>query len=92
MDRAVVPCGPVNAMPDLFADAHVQARGMVVDLPHRDAGTMKALASPIRLSATPVAYPRGPPMPGEHTDEVLAERLGLDAEAIAALRAAGAIQ
>ena len=92
MDRAVVPCGPVNAMPDLFADAHVQARGMVVDLPHRDAGTMKAVASPIRLSATPVAYRRGPPMPGEHTDEVLAERLGLDAEAIAALRAAGAIQ
>ena len=44
------------------------------------------------IPRAPVAYRRGPPMPGEHTDEVLAERLGLDAEAIAALRAAGAIQ
>ena len=49
------------------------------------------IASPLRLSETPVEYRHHPPMLGEHTDEVLAERLGLDKEAVADLRAAGAI-
>ena len=48
------------------------------------------VASPLRLSATPVAYRNAPPALGQHTDEVLHE-LGLDASAIAALRASGAL-
>lgn len=59
-----------------------------MDLP-RDAGdgiaTVATVASPMRLSATPVAYRSAPPALGQHTDEVLRE-LGLDAPAIAALR------
>ena len=47
--------------------------------------------SPLRLSETPVDYRRHPPLLGEHTDEVLTEKLGLDAAAIAELKAAGAI-
>ena len=49
------------------------------------------MASPLRLSATPVEYRNAPPLLGEHTETILAERLGLDGEAIAALRARGVI-
>jgi crotonobetainyl-CoA:carnitine CoA-transferase CaiB-like acyl-CoA transferase len=47
------------------------------------------VASPMRLSATPVAYDRAPPTLGQHTDEVLEGVLGLDAAAVAGLREKG---
>jgi len=49
------------------------------------------IANPVRLSATPADYRLPPPMLGEHTDEVLAARLGLDAAALAGLRERGVI-
>jgi crotonobetainyl-CoA:carnitine CoA-transferase CaiB-like acyl-CoA transferase len=49
------------------------------------------VASPLRFSQTPVAYSRAAPTLGEHTDAVLAEKLGLDAARIAALRAKGVV-
>ena len=64
---------------------------MTVELPHPLRRRRCALvASPIKLSATPVRYRRAPPLLGDDSDEVLAE-FGFDPEAIAALRAAGAI-
>ena len=45
----------------------------------------------VRLSDSPVSYDRGPPLLGEHTDEVLAEQLGLDAARLAELRSKGII-
>lgn len=83
-----VPCGPVNRMTEVFADPQVQARGMTVDLPHPLAGDRPVpfLACPIKLSATPPTYRRAPPTLGQHTDEVLKERLGLDEARIAVLR------
>jgi len=91
LNDAVVPCGPLNAMPDALADPHVEARGMVVELPHRDAGTVKAVASPLRFSASPVVYRRGPPVPGEHTGEILAE-LGMDEATVRRLKDAGVVE
>lgn len=91
-DRAV-PCGPINTIAQAFDDPQVQARGLRVDLP-RDAGDgiagIATVASPMRLSETPVDYRRAPPALGQHTDEVLRD-LGLDAAAIAALRESKAI-
>ncbi|VFR22634.1 L-carnitine dehydratase/bile acid-inducible protein F [plant metagenome] len=91
-DRAV-PCGPINTIAQAFDDPQVQARGLRVDLP-RDAGEgiagIATVASPMRLSETPVDYRRAPPALGQHTDEVLRD-LGLDAAAIAALRESKAI-
>jgi formyl-CoA transferase len=52
---------------------------------------MKLVASPMKLSATPVEVRMPPPTLGQHTDEVLRERLGLSAEAIKALRQKHAI-
>jgi crotonobetainyl-CoA:carnitine CoA-transferase CaiB-like acyl-CoA transferase len=59
---------------------------MTVSMPHPLAGEVRLVASPIKLSGTPVQYRRAPPLLGEHTDEVLRE-LGLDAAEIATLRA-----
>ena len=96
-DKAV-PCGPINTIAQAFDDPQVRARGLRLELPrwraHEAPGSGPAriagVASPMRLSATPVAYRNAPPALGQHTDEVLRE-LGLDAGAIAALRASGAL-
>jgi crotonobetainyl-CoA:carnitine CoA-transferase CaiB-like acyl-CoA transferase len=90
LEAAKVPCGPINDLADVFADPQVRERAMTVDLPHLLAGSVRLVASPIKLSATPVRYRRAPPLLGHDSDEVLAE-FGIGPEAIAALRAAGAI-
>jgi alpha-methylacyl-CoA racemase len=77
--------GPVNTIEETFADPQVRHRGMIMDV----AGT-KAPAPPIKLSDTPASLRTLPPTLGQHTDAVLRE-LGLDAAAIAALRAAGVV-
>jgi crotonobetainyl-CoA:carnitine CoA-transferase CaiB-like acyl-CoA transferase len=90
LEAAKVPCGPINDLAEVFADAQVRERGMTVEMAHPLAGSVRMVASPIKLSATPVRYRRAPPLLGADTDAVLAE-LGLDAAAIAALRERGAI-
>jgi crotonobetainyl-CoA:carnitine CoA-transferase CaiB-like acyl-CoA transferase len=85
LEAAKVPAGPINDLAEVFADPQVQQRGMAVDLPHPVAGSVRLVASPIKLGATPIRYRRAPPLLGADTDAVLAE-MGLDAEAIAALR------
>ena len=85
LQAATVPCGPINDLNDVFADPQVQARGMKQTLPHPLSDRLALVASPMKLSATPVQLRRPPPLLGEHTDEVLAE-LGLSAAARQALR------
>lgn len=85
--EAGVPCGPVYELEDVFQDPQVQARGMVMHQAHPERAEMPLLANPIRFSDTPVQYRRAPPALGAHTDEVLQEKLGLDAARIASLRA-----
>ncbi len=93
-DTNVCAVGKVNSIADLFADPHVQARGMLVDvpLPYGLAGSLTLPASPMRLSETPAVV--GAPMPehGGDTDVVLARWLGLAPAAVAALRATSAIK
>jgi crotonobetainyl-CoA:carnitine CoA-transferase CaiB-like acyl-CoA transferase len=93
LERVGVPCGPINDLAQVFADPHVQARGMMVELPHPAAGgePTRLIANPIKLSHTPIQYDRAPPMLGQHTDEVLRELLDLSAAEIAALRNDGVI-
>lgn len=91
LEQAGVPCGPINGVSQVFADPQVQARGLKVELPHALAGVVPLVASPIRLSETPVEYRRAPPLLGEHTLEVLRDVLGLSDEAVMALREAGVL-
>jgi crotonobetainyl-CoA:carnitine CoA-transferase CaiB-like acyl-CoA transferase len=83
LDAAGVPCGPINTVPDVFAEAQVQHRQMLRHLPHPLAGTVPQVVSPIRMQDSPLSFDRAPPTLGQHTREVLAE-LGLDVEDLAA--------
>ena len=86
LEAVQVPCGPINNLAEVFADPQVRAREMSVSLPHPlSCDGVHLVASPMKLSATPVQYRRPPPLLGQHTDEVLRE-LGLSAADIATLR------
>lgn len=91
LEKRQVPCGPINTVDRVFADPHVQARGLQKTVPHAQQGTLPSVASPLRLSDSAVSYDRGPPLLGEHTDEVLAEQLGFDAARLDDLRRKGVI-
>ncbi len=90
LESAAVPCGPINDLAAVFADPQVQARGIRFELPHPSGGTAPQVASPIRLSTTPVDYRRAPPTLGQDTDAVLRELGRSDAD-IADLRQKGII-
>ncbi len=91
LEAVGVPCGPINDLAQVFADPQVQARGLAMQLPHALAGLVPQVASPIRLSGTPVEYRNAPPLLGEHTQEILERVLGLDSVAVEALREAGVL-
>ena len=84
-----VPAGPINTLDQVYEDPQVLARGMKRELPHPAAGKVPMAASPLNLSGSPVEYRRAPPMLGEHTAQVLFEKLGLSADEIQALAGPG---
>jgi len=86
-----LPCGPINRLDQVFADPQLAARGLRMDLSHPLAGSVPQVGTPIRFSATMPDYQRPPPLLGEHTAEVLRQRLAFDDDAIAALAARGVI-
>lgn len=91
LEKAGVPCGPINDLHQVFADPQVQARGLRLDLPNALGSSTPQVASPLRLSATPVAYRSAPPLLGQHTDALLQRLLGVSETQIAELREAGVI-
>ena len=92
LEAVGVPCGPINTVEEVFAEPQAKARGLVVEQAREDLDApVRTVASPMRLSKTPVAYRAPPPALGADTEAVLRDRLGLSAERIAALRAQGVI-
>ena len=91
LEKAGVPCGPINDLQQVFADPQVQARGLRLDLPNALGSTTPQVASPLRLSETPVAYHSAPPLLGQHTDALLRNLLGMSDAQVAQLREAGVI-
>ncbi|MBF8162933.1 CaiB/BaiF CoA transferase family protein [Ectopseudomonas hydrolytica] len=91
LEKAGVPCGPINDLQQVFADPQVQARGLRIDLPNAMGSTTPQVASPLRLSATPVAYRSAPPLLGQHTEALLLRLLGMSETQVAELREAGVI-
>lgn len=85
-----VPCGPVNDIPAALADPQAQARTMVQTVEH-PSGAIKLVGPVPKLSATPAQIYSAPPLLGQHTDQILRERLGYAEAEIAALRKSGAI-
>jgi len=88
-----VPAGPVNTVPEAFADPQVQHRDMQINMPHAKAGAagVNLIGNPVKMSETPVTYRHAPPVLGEHTDEVLSELLKMDDTERQSLRDAGVI-
>ena len=85
-----IPCGPINDYAQVLADPQVLAREMVVDVDHPALGRIRALGSPIKMSATPPEVRRRAPQLGEHTDEILQD-LGMTSDEIDSLRVDGAV-
>jgi len=91
LDAVGVPQGPIRAVDEILTDEHVAARALVEKFAHPTVGEFPALALPFKLDGFDDPAVQRPPLLGEHTEQVLADRLKLSRERIAALREAKAI-
>jgi crotonobetainyl-CoA:carnitine CoA-transferase CaiB-like acyl-CoA transferase len=91
LEQAKVPCGPINNFKEVFENEQVISRNIEQDIAHPGTGSMKLVASPMKLSKTPTEIRMPPPMLGQHTDEILQEQLKLDPASIASLRHKGIV-
>ena len=92
LEAAKVPCGAINSLGEVFADPQVLERNMVSHWPHPIEPDLRLVASPIKMSRTPVRQDLPPPMLGQHTSEVLSEILGLPMDQQTLLRTKGVIE
>lgn len=94
MEKANVPCGPVNDLAQTFADPQIQHRKMEINIPH-PANAEKGVSligNPLNFSDTPIQYKKSPPMRAEDTKAILSKHLGLSEEKIKELEANGIIE
>ncbi len=91
LEALKIGCGPINTLEQVFADPHVKAREMVVEMAHGSGETVQVIANPVKLSATPPSYRSAPPVLGEHTQDVLTDVLKMSASDIAALKEKGIV-
>ena len=91
LEAAKVPCGAINNLAEVFADPHVQARNMVNTWQHPYQQDLRLVASPLKLSRTPVRQDHPPPQLGQHTTQLLQEVLGYDVSHIEQLKNKGVI-
>lgn len=78
LEAVAVPCGPVNTLDEVFNHPQVRYRNMVREIPDERGQMVKTIASPINLSETPAEYRTASPDLGQHTAEILQDRLGYD--------------
>ena len=90
LEKAGVPCGPINNLKEVFENPQVQARGLKIEMQHKTAGKVPLIRGPMRFSETPVEHKLPPPTLGQHTDEVLTI-LGKSPEEIAKLKSDGIV-
>ena len=91
LEQHAVPGGPINNIPEVFEDPHIQARGLLKTLERGDGTTITAPGFPVKLSETPARSDIAPPILGVHTQEVLQEMLMLKQDELDILRKKGII-
>ena len=95
LEAAKVPCGAINNLAEVFADPQVQDRGMVNHWDHPVRHGLSLVASPMKLSATPVRGPEHgglpPPLLGQRTEEVLRRVLGYSQTQLDELKGRGVV-
>lgn len=92
IQEAGVPCGPINTIKEALENPQVKYRGLCIDLPHPLSGTVPQVVNPIRIDDKPSFNSKAPPTLGQHTGQILRERLNLSEEQIQGLRDMGVIQ
>ncbi|MEL6422000.1 MAG: CoA transferase, partial [Pseudomonadota bacterium] len=85
-----IPCGPILSMKELSTEESLRKTGTVVEVDHPERGSYLSVGCPIKLSESPVEVVRSPLL-GEHTEEILRDVLGYDDNALADIRASGAV-
>jgi formyl-CoA transferase len=85
LDKAGVPSGAIRTVGEVCDGNLLKARGMIAEMQHAGAGTVKAIKSAMHMSATPLEAYVAPPTLGQHTREVLTELLGYSASEVDAL-------
>lgn len=91
LSDAGVPAGRINNIGEVLNSDFATELGLVRPLPHALSGEVPSVSNPVHFSATPVEYGRAAPLLGEHTEEVLMQKLGYSQQAVEALRKSGAI-
>jgi crotonobetainyl-CoA:carnitine CoA-transferase CaiB-like acyl-CoA transferase len=91
LEGLAVPAGPINTIDKVFEDPQVQARGLLMQVPHATLGSVPSVGAPVHFSDGPLEYQGGIPTMGQHTDEILRTRLSLSDDEIAELRRSGAV-
>jgi crotonobetainyl-CoA:carnitine CoA-transferase CaiB-like acyl-CoA transferase len=88
---AGVPAGRINDIAAVFDDEFAAETGLVRHLPHSFSQDVPTVSNPVHFSATPIEYGRAAPLLGEHTEEVLMQKLGYTKQTIDALRKRGTV-
>ncbi|RZO19141.1 MAG: CoA transferase [SAR92 clade bacterium] len=70
-----VPCGPINAIDQVFEDPQIISRHMLVNIPDSRSGTLNFVGNPIKYSRSDIEYNLSPQELGKQTDSVLTDYL-----------------
>ena len=88
-DKVGLPSGPINELDKVFENEQIKSREMQIELPHSIDNKLTLLNSPIKIPTSPTKTHKAPPTLGEHTEEILKEKIGLDQDTVARLRNEG---
>ena len=88
-DKVGLPSGPINELDKVFENEQIKSREMQIELPHSIDNKVTLLNSPIKIPTSPTKTHKAPPTLGEHTEEILKEKIGLDQDTVARLRDEG---
>jgi crotonobetainyl-CoA:carnitine CoA-transferase CaiB-like acyl-CoA transferase len=89
---AGIPMGAINTIDQVVDHAQVRTRGSLVESTHPVAGSIRMTGPPVRMSDTPGTVRTPAPLLGEHTEEILRDRLGITSEEVSRLKDAGIIR